>query len=66
MPLQIRFVLPNAIHTIAANSYGWWNIDMMKLMMMAMSGQMQQLFEETPEGALRAHCQLLLHISLAC
>ena len=45
---------------------------MMKLMMMAMSGQMQQLFEEPPEGALRAYCQLpaaftyLWHTYIAC
>lgn len=61
-PKEIRFVLPDAIHTIAANSYGWWSIDMMKLMMMAMSGQMQQLFEETPEGMEEAHATVLSFI----
>jgi len=56
---KFMFVFPNAPLALSQGGYGWWNIDINALLTRAMSGQVDQIMAETPQGLPEARKALM-------
>jgi len=56
---QVRFVFPNAPTSLGGNSYAWWPLDLMRVISLAHSGRIAELFGETPAGLVEARTRIL-------